>query len=295
MEAGRSAGMPGIQALRDGGGVMMMSSELEMPTVSCLRCGATYPEGAVVCFRCGAPIGDTSAPTQPVRRSQALPPADTTSSAAAFYSGPIEQDRVPTRPRTRADAALVIVKRPPLTPVDRWERRGRVAFGVFLVLLIAGALGGAALGVRALLAGPPVPHETVYQDPQLRFRFKRPALWSATPASDGVLLTDSAGTSTLRVTISTPARDETAESHADSIAAASQNLSVGAPESFASAQWQVVIGEVTGRDGVVREVEDYITLHGNQLYVIELTSPIANFDGIDNVVYQPLLASFAFA
>jgi hypothetical protein len=288
---------------------MTMSSELETPTVSCLRCGATYPEGAVVCFRCGAPIGDISIPTQPVRRSQALPPSppnraatftqdndngylsDNDVDVAALQRR--EQDRVPTQPRLRAQRPIV-VKRQALTPVERWEQRGRVAFAIFLTLLIAAAIGGAAMGVRALLAGPPVQHQTIYQDPQHRFRFQRPALWTATPSPEGVLLSDSAGTSTAHVTVSTPGGGETAESRAAAIATV-ENLSIAAPEHHAGIDWQVAVGEATGRDGAVREVHVYVTEHGSLLYIIELSSPVSSFDGIDNLVYQPLLDSFAFA
>ncbi len=310
MERTRDAGLDaGICAMRDGGGGTMMSSELEMPTVSCLRCGATYPEGAVVCFRCGAPIGDTSIPTQPVRRSQAIPPSSPSPPSPPSAPNPAlagnqdidgiddlqgdEREQVSTQPRLRTQRPIV-VKRRALTPVERWERRGRVAFAIFLTLLIAAAIGGAALGVRALLAGSPVPRQTIYQDPQHRFRFQHSALWTATPSPDGVLLSDSSGTSTLRVTVATPARGETAESHADAIANA-QNLTIAAPETFSGIEWQVAVGEVTGRDGVVREARVYVTEHGGLLYVIELSSPISSFDGIDNLVYQPLLDSFEFA
>jgi hypothetical protein len=286
-----------------------MSSELEMPTVSCLRCGATYPEGAVVCFRCGAPIGDTSIPTQPVRRSQAIPPSPPSAPNRVFARNQDsngsdnsddgadmqrrEQDRVPTQPRPRAQRP-VMVKRQALTPVERWEQRGRIAFAIFITLLIAAAVGGAAMGVHALLAGPPVEHQTIYQDPQHRFRFQRPVLWTATPSPDGVLLSDNAGTSTARVTVSPPAGGETAQSRAGAIAN-SQNLTLAAPEHVAGADWQLAVGEVTGRDGVVREVHVLVTEHGSLLYIIELSSPISSFDGIDNLVYQPLLDSFAFA
>jgi len=289
-----------------------MSSELEMPTVSCLRCGATYPEGAVVCFRCGAPIGDTSIPTQPVRRSQAIPPSPPSPSSAPNRvvarnqdsNGSdnsddgdgmhrLEQDRVPTQPRPRAQRPIII-KRQALTPVERWEQRGRIAFAIFVTLLIAAAVGGAAMGVHALLAGPPVQHQTIYQDPQHRFRFQRPVLWAATPSPDGVLLSDNAGTSTARVTVSPPAGDETAQSRAGAIANA-QHLTLAAPEHVAGADWQLAVGEVTGRDGVVREVHVLVTEHGSLLYIIELSSPVSSFDGIDNLVYQPLLDSFAFA
>lgn len=275
-----------------GSGTMMTGNDMpdDMPTVTCLRCGATYPEGAVVCFRCGAPIGEVSSATQPVRPFQAIPP---TPPASPEPPPPvlqlIEQDRVPTRPRV-----AVVAKKRPLTPAERWERRGRVVLIVFVLLVLGAATTGVVVGVRALLAGSPVPHQTIYQDPQHRFRFMRPALWTVTPSSDGVLLTDSEGTSTLRVTVATPAAGESAQSRADAIAN-DQDLATDTPETFAGVDWQARVGNVTGRDGVVREVEVYVAEHNGLLYIVQLASPIASFDGVNNLVYQQLLASFTFA
>lgn len=273
------------------GGEMPGEISGEIPTVACLRCGATYPEGAVVCFRCGAPIGEVSSATQPVRPFQAIPPTPDPPLDPPPILQMIEQDQISTAPRLKA--VRVATKRP-ITPAQRWERRGRIVLGFVILLVVAAAVAGMVVGVRALLAGDNVPHSTTYQDPQHRFRFVRPTLWTVTALSDGVLVTDSEGTSTLQVTVMTPAPGETAQEHADSMAQ-TQGLAQDTPLTFAGENWQARVGNVTGRDGVVRELEVYVTEHNDQLYIIQLASPIASFNGIDNLVYQPMLASFQFA
>ncbi len=166
--------------------------------------------------------------------------------------------------------------------------------GAIILLVVVGAVAGTLVGVKALLAGNNVTQSTTYQDPQHRFRFDRPTLWTATPQAGGVLATDSEGTSTLQVTVAPPAPGETAQARADAIAQA-QNLAADTLVTFAGETWQARVGDVTGRDGVVRELEVYVAEHNGQLYIIQLASPIASFNGIDNLVYQPMLASFQFA
>src|SRR5579884_3666691 len=181
------------------------STDEQFPTVTCLRCGATYPEGAVVCFRCGAPIGEISSATQPVRPFQAAPPAP----PAAPQRAPlqlIDQDEITTAPRL---AAVAVAKKLHRAPTERWARRGRVLLGLLILLVVASAIAGTYVGVKALLAGNNVPQSTTYQDPQHRFRFLRPTLWTVTPLPDGVLVTDTDGTSSLQVTIAAPAPGET--------------------------------------------------------------------------------------
>ena len=95
--------------------------------------------------------------------------------------------------------------------------------GAIILLVVVGAVAGTLVGVKALLAGNNVTQATTYQDPQHRFRFDRPTLWTATPQAGGVLATDSEGTSTLQVTVAPPAPGETAQARADAIAQA-QNL-----------------------------------------------------------------------
>lgn len=263
----------------------------ELPTVTCLRCGAVYPEGAIVCFRCGAPIGEASSATQPVRPFQAIPPSsDFPSGAQPPVLQMIEQDEISTAPRLAA--VRVATKRKP-TGAQRWEHRGRVVLALIILVVVAAAIAGTAVGVKALLAGDNVSHSTTYQDPLHRFHFLRPTLWTVTPLPDGVLVTDSEGASTLQVSVATPAPGETAQGRADAMAQ-TQGLADDTSLTFAGVEWQARVGNVTGRDGVVRQLDVYVAEHNGVLYIIQLASPIASFNGIDNLVYQPMLASFQF-
>jgi ribosomal protein L40E len=254
-------------------------------TVTCLRCGAVYEAGAVVCFKCGAPIGEISTPTQPIARRKAMaPPPDPPLTLTVEKPPrekkvrPVKQPRPPKPPRSPAMAR------------SRRKRLFRIALFAALALAI---LGVGAWGARALLAGPPVPRQVVYQDPAHRFRLNRPGLWSATPAPDGVLLADSSGASSMRVTVRALNGGETALSAADALAT-ERNLQNAAPVSFADTSWERRMGQFTGRDGAVRQVTVNVAAHGPSLYVIELASPLATYASADTLVFQPTLASFQF-
>jgi hypothetical protein len=261
---------------------MARESETETATVTCTRCGATYPQGAVVCFACGAPIGETSTPTQPIARVWAVPPPRPAPPAEAAIAS---ASRRPARQR-RA--------RTPRTPAERRGRAWRVVGGLLATVLIVLACTGSALGIRALLAAPPVPKQTLYQDPQHRFSFERPTLWVIKSAPDGVLVSDSSGTSSLRVAV-TPAGDgDTAPSYADMLAS-QQGLAAAPAAQFASVTWEQRSGQATGRDGVVRAATIYVTLRGGQVYIITLSCPLATFESTNTLIFQPLLASFQFA
>jgi len=258
------------------------AEEQAMETVTCLRCGAIYEAGAVVCFKCGAPIGEISTPTQPIARRKALPPPPDPPPA-------IEEKR-PARakkqPRPRAP-------KPAIAPQEARARRRRLLRGALFAALALVILGVGGWGLRALLAGPPVPRQVVYQDPAHRFRLIRPGLWSATPASDGVLLADSSGASSLRVTARALQRDESARTAADALAAA-RGLEPATSATFANATWEQRVGQLTGRDGAVRQVTVEVTTHGGYMYIIELESPLATYASVDTLVFQPALASFQF-
>lgn len=256
----------------------------ETATVSCLRCGATYPVGAVVCFKCGAPIGETSIPTQPVAAVHAQPPEP---------DAP-EDDPGATQPRMPVPSAPARPSRPARSPALRARRRKTIAYIALFTVLIAATYAGIVFSIRALTAGPPISQQTLYQDPQHRFHFKRPTLWIATPAADGVLLADSAGTSTVRVSVASAGADETAASRADALAH-ERGLGQAFPRQIAGQEWQRRAGRVTGADGAARQVALLVTLHAGQFYIIEESSPLSTFDSTDNLVYQPLLASFEFA
>src|SRR5690242_9222744 len=130
-----------------------------MENEKCLRCGAPYEPDATVCLTCGAPIGETRSSTQPVRavkvaRDEPAPSAEPAPEAD------------PSRVRTLAGPALA--SRP--AAVATSARRGpsaRLIAIVFVVVLVLA--GGAIYAARALTAGPPVSHQSVYHDPQHRF------------------------------------------------------------------------------------------------------------------------------
>lgn len=257
-----------------------------METVTCLRCGAVYEEGAVVCFKCGAPIGEISTPTQPIARRKALPPPPEPPPAPAVAKTPRRQKAT----RVKPPRAL----KPPLPPEVARSRRGRLVRIALFTMLAVALVGVGAWGVRALLAGPPVPRQVVYQDPAHRFRLSRPGLWSATPAPDGVLLADSSGASSMRVTVRAPSGGETAKTAADTIASA-RKLDAAESGAFAGETWERRVGQFTGRDGAVRQETVNVALHGGSVYIIELASPLATYGSADTLVFQPALASFQFS
>jgi hypothetical protein len=168
-----------------------------------------------------------------------------------------------------------------------------VRFALFVVVTVV-VVGVGAWGVRALTAGPPVPKQVVYQDPAHRFRLSRPGLWSATPETDGVLLADSSGASSVHVTVRAQTGVETARTAANAIAIA-RNLKTADSVSFANTSWEQRVGQLTGRDGAVRQVTVNVTIHDGYVYTVELASPLATYSSVDTLVFQPTLASFQFA
>jgi hypothetical protein len=180
-------------------------------------------------------------------------------------------------------------------PSSRKKRRWPlVALVAVLIPLVA---VGAAYVVRGVTAGPPVAHETIYRDPQHRFSFQRPALWHLIALPNGVTLTDSDNTSTITstatITVEQPMPGEVAKAHADTLAT-QQTLTAAPAQQIGGDTWEQRSGQVTGADGAVREVVVFVTLHEGQLYVIQLSSPLNSFSGVNSLVYQPLLASFTF-
>lgn len=255
-----------------------------MENEKCLRCGAPYEPDATVCLSCGAPIGETRSSTQPVRAVKVA-----RDEAVATPEPAPEAD--PSRVRTLAGPALA--SRP--VAVATAGRRGpgaRLIAIVFVVVLVLA--GGAIYAAHVLTAGPPVSHQSVYHDPQHRFSFTRPTLWQVTTTSDGALLTDSDGASTAKISVSTPADGQDAAAYADSLAKP-LGLTAGPSQTIAGEQWEQRSGQVTGTDGAVRQTVLLLTLHDGQIYTILFSSPTASYSGVNNLVYQPLLASFQFA
>lgn len=264
-----------------------MSAETE--TETCLRCGTPYEPGQTVCFKCGAPIGETRSSTQPVpavRVPRAEQPSRPTPAPVTYAPAPAAPSPA------SAPVATKETDERALQPANKRARGGLIVLLVCLVVLAAG--GGAAYAVRALTAPAPLSSATLYADPHHRFHFQRPTLWLVTPAADGVTITDSDGASTATVTVATPAAGETAQALAGTLA--TQLGLAGAPaQQIAGQQWEQRAGQVTGADGAVREVVVYVTLHGGDLYTIQVSSPVASYTSTNNLVFEPLLASFAFS
>ncbi len=250
-----------------------------MASQTCLRCGALCDEDATVCYTCGAPLGEVKSPTQPVpipklpKHLQDVEPA-------------------PQSTPPMATGAIATLKKPkPETAGVEHKRRWPVF--VLLAMLVLALLGGGGYLLRAVLAAPPVANTVVYRDPQQRFHFTRPNLWTLTPASNSVFLSDGGGTSSLNLTIAVPQKGEDAVKHADTLATA-KGLNNAAPQTYAGETWEQRTGIVTGVDGVVRQELLLVTLHDGQLYTIECAAPISSFDSTNNLVFQPLLTSFTF-
>ncbi|MDE3230106.1 MAG: hypothetical protein KGO05_09495 [Chloroflexota bacterium] len=259
----------------------------------CLRCGAPYDEGATVCFTCGASIGELETPTQPVRAPQRPAPAAPVEQPAA------EQPAMPatavvaspgpspaSRPLTVGGASYRASVAPAPRPI-RWS-----LVIVALVVIAALATGG-VLTARALLAGKPIPATTIYHDPQRRFSFAEPSLWTVTGNPQGALLTDSSGANTITISVASATSGQAAGLIADGMAR-QQGLQSAPDVGIGGDQWQQRTGSVTGQDGATRIVTLYVDVRAGALYTIETSSPTSVADSMTSLVYQPLLASFIF-
>src|SRR5215472_16756594 len=108
----------------------------------CLRCGKPYEPGDTVCYHCGAPIGETQTPTQPVRAVRVIAPEDASEAGAA--SSPVAT--------TASDPEGAI----PPQPSPKEGRRPVWPWLALVCLVVIVALGGGAYALRTLTAGPPV-------------------------------------------------------------------------------------------------------------------------------------------
>ncbi|HEX9036758.1 MAG TPA: hypothetical protein VF808_07175 [Ktedonobacterales bacterium] len=167
-------------------------------------------------------------------------------------------------------------------------------FVIVGVVALAALAGGGAYALRVAFAGPPVPKTVVYHDPGGRFYFTAPALWSVTSQSDGALVTDSSGANTVTIKDAPAVGGQSAVTIAEGMAH-QQGLQTGQPVMIGGDSWQQRSGRVTGQDGATREIVALVDLRAGEVYTIELSSPTSSFATINNLVYQPLLASFAFA
>lgn len=261
----------------------------------CLRCGAPYDEGATVCFTCGASIGELETPTQPVRapRRAAAEPAPEPAPEPADATTQPEQPPAPVVTATPPRPLTVGTSYHPAVAAPPAPRRVRWPLVIGALVVIALLITGGIIEARALMATPPVPKTTIYHDPQARFSFTEPALWTVTPRADGALLADSSGANTLTISVAPAQTGQTASGVADTLAA-QQGLQSAPPTQIAGDQWEQRAGSVTGSDGATRVVTLYVDVHAGQVYSIQTSSPSSVADSENTLVYQPLLASFTF-
>ncbi len=272
----------------------------------CLRCGAPYDEGATVCFTCGASIGELETPTQPVRAprkasvtAEPAPPVEAARAAPdTLAKGPIavgaasattEAPTQPSRPLTVGTSYHPVVATAPA----RAPRRIRWPLVIVALVLVAALVTGGIFEARALLATPPIPATTTYHDPQKRFSFAEPALWTVTARSDGAQVADSTGANTVTISVSAATPGQTASAVAD-VLATRFGAPTAAVASIAGDQWQQRTITYTGSDGATRVLTLYVDLRAGALYVIQTSSPTSVATSINTLVYQPLLASFTF-
>ena len=253
-----------------------------MEAGTCLRCGKPYEPEDTVCYSCGAPIGETKTPTQPIRSMR-------TPTAAA------------SQPETAPPPPAEVSKSRPLRVSVAVPRKGTtignnkrlwLAMGITLLVLVAA--GGGFYLVRGLTAPPPVTNQTTYHDLQHRFTFQQPTLWTAVTTADGVRLSDSDGSSTVVIAVQESSTPETATGYADA-QAAQMGLENAPPQQISGTLWEQRAGRATDpTDGAVHQVVLFVTVHDGLLYAITFSCPIASYTQINSIVYQPLLASFRF-
>src|SRR6185369_15560899 len=138
-----------------------------MASQTCLRWVALCDEDATVCYACGAPLGEVKSPTQPVPIPK-LPKHLQDVEPAPQSTPPMAASAIATLKKPKPEATGVEHKR-------RWP------VFVLLAMLVLALLGGGGYLLRAVLAAPPVANTVVYRDPQQRFHFTRPNLWTLTP------------------------------------------------------------------------------------------------------------------
>lgn len=280
---------------------------------ACLRCGAAYDEGATVCFTCGASIGELETPTQPVRTPKAVAAAAaaTADGASETASEAVAQDVSASSLAHAQDAGGMSAyapeaassrltvgsayrpAAPSLPPARRPSGRQWALLGVVALVALA-ALGAGGYALRAALAGPPLPKSVVYHDPGGRFSFIEPTLWTVTAQAQGALITDSSGANSVTIQVTSAQSGETAASLADATAK-QLGLQNSATTEVGGDTWQQRSGQVTGQDGATRQMVALVDVRAGEVFTIELSSPTASYTSINNLVYQPLLASFTFS
>jgi hypothetical protein len=160
--------------------------------------------------------------------------------------------------------------------------------GASVVVIV---LGLVVLSYR-LIPGA-VPAQTTYRDPQGRFSFAQPALWQAAPSTDSVTLTDATGISIARITVTLAHGQETAADAAD-LVGASDGVSRRSTVRIHGVTWEERVGLVPLADGTTRYAAVYVTEHDSSFYIVECSTLSATYPSTNQLIFQPLLRSFAF-
>jgi hypothetical protein len=164
---------------------------------------------------------------------------------------------------------------------------------VAALMAMLALLAGGGYALRAALAGPPVPKTVTYRDPNGHFTVTVPALWTVTRQASGALLTDSSGANSVTISDAPAQPGQTAASVADALAT-QQGLQAASPTQLGGDTWEQRSGQITGQDGATRTIVVYADVREGEAYTIQVSSPTASYATINNLVYQPLLASFTF-
>lgn len=256
---------------------------MEREVYHCEQCGAPYLDGVTICYSCGAPIGTSEMPTAPVQLPVHL--------RARVVTVPLPPATAPASPSEFAHASTEYA-----TSAAPWWKRldtrvrplSAVLLAATLVLLVAELL---ILNQRLIPAQ--VPLRNLYRDPAHHFHFVQPALWQAIPTASGVALGDATGVTRVLITVAPAQQGATATSLAEGIRE-TYKLRAGPTVEAGGVTWSEDIGTVAAADGSQSEMLVLVTQHGSSLYVIECSSPVASFDANTQLIFLPLVRSFAF-
>jgi hypothetical protein len=171
------------------------------------------------------------------------------------------------------------------------RRASRLSWTLLGISVVVIMLGLVVLSYR-LIPGS-VPAETIYRDPQGRFSFVQPALWHTAPATDSVTVMDATGISSVRVTVTLAHGQETAAQAADLVGASDGAISAAIVH-IGGVAWEEREGTVPLADGTTRYVDVFVTEHDSSFYIVECSTLAATYPTTNQLIFQPLLRSFAF-
>jgi hypothetical protein len=108
-----------------------------------------------------------------------------------------------------------------------------------------------------------------------------------------VTLTDATGISSVRVTVTLAHGQETAAQAAD-LVGASDGVSHATTVHVGGVAWEERDGAVPLADGTTRYADVFVTEHDSSFYIVECSTLEATYPTTNQLIFQPLLRSFAF-